>query len=143
VPTQSLGDRARVVIPGGVNSGHRQIPGSADLAITRSSGAHFIDQHARAYVDYHAAFGSPLLGFHAPDVEAAVRAATTGVDLPGVAVTPGEVLEFRCATPSVAAPRRTCPGTPRWVASPRHRPRPADEGRPPSRRQPAREKITP
>lgn len=89
--TQSFGDRARAVIPGGVNSGQRQIPGLTDLVITKSSGARFVDQHGRSYIDYHAAFGPPLLGFHDPDVEAAVREATTGVDLPGVAVTPGEV----------------------------------------------------
>jgi len=59
--------------------------------ITRSSGTRFTDQHGRSYTDYHAAFGPPLLGFHDPDVDAAVRAATNVVDLPGVAVTLGEV----------------------------------------------------
>jgi glutamate-1-semialdehyde 2,1-aminomutase len=88
---QLTGDRARAVIPGGVNSGQRQIPGIADLVITQSSGARFTDEHGRGYTDYHAAFGPPLLGFHDPDVDAAVRAALTGVDLPGVAVTPGEI----------------------------------------------------
>lgn len=88
---QPTGDRARAVIPGGVNSGQRQIPGIADLVITRSSGSRFTDQHGRVYTDYHAAFGPPLLGFHDPDVDAAVRTALTVVDLPGVAVTPGEI----------------------------------------------------
>ena len=88
---QLTGDRARAVIPGGVNSGQRQIPGIPDLVITQSSGARFTDEQGRVYTDYHAAFGPPLLGFHDPDVDAAVRAALTSVDLPGVAVTPGEI----------------------------------------------------
>jgi glutamate-1-semialdehyde 2,1-aminomutase len=91
VSTKSLADRARSVIPGGVNSGQRQIPGLTDLVITSSAGARFVDQHGRAYTDYHAAFGPPLLGHNDPDVTAAVQEAAAGVDLPGVAITPGEV----------------------------------------------------
>jgi glutamate-1-semialdehyde 2,1-aminomutase len=88
---QSLAERARTVIPGGVNSGQRQVPGLTDLVIAASSGAHFVDQSGRRYTDYHAAFGPPLLGFHDPDVDAALFAAMSGPDLPGVAVTAGEV----------------------------------------------------
>lgn len=87
----STADRARAVIPGGVNSGQRQIPGLEDLVIASASGARFVDEHGRSYLDFHAAFGPPLLGFRDPDVEAAVRESTRGVDLHGVAVTAGEV----------------------------------------------------
>jgi glutamate-1-semialdehyde 2,1-aminomutase len=88
---QSWADRARSVIPGGVNSGQRQIPGLTDLVITHSAGSQITDQHGRSYTDYHAAFGPQLLGYHDPDVDAAVVAAMSGPDLAGVAVTPGEV----------------------------------------------------
>jgi glutamate-1-semialdehyde 2,1-aminomutase len=89
--SQSLSDRARMVIPGGVNSGQRQIPGLTDLVIASSAGSRFTDSSGRTYTDYHAAFGPQLLGYHDPDVDAAVRDAMTGPDLPGVAVTPGEI----------------------------------------------------
>jgi glutamate-1-semialdehyde 2,1-aminomutase len=89
--SQSWTDRALAVIPGGVNSGQRQIPGLSDLVIVSSSGSRITDQRGTTYTDYHAAFGPQLLGYHDPDVDAAVRAAQTGPDLVGVAVTPGEV----------------------------------------------------
>lgn len=86
-----LAERARRVIPGGVNSGQRSIPGLADLVITAASGARFTDATGREYVDYHAAFGPPLLGHNDPDVSAAVAEAGRTADLCGVGVTPGEV----------------------------------------------------
>ncbi|MFI6226195.1 aspartate aminotransferase family protein [Micromonospora echinospora] len=87
----SLAERARRVIPGGVNSGQRSIPGLTDLVITRAAGARFWDADGRAYTDYHAAFGPPLLGHNDPDVNAAVAEAGQRLDLCGVAVTEGEV----------------------------------------------------
>ncbi|MEU9338496.1 aspartate aminotransferase family protein [Streptomyces sp. NPDC048290] len=87
----TLADRARRVIPGGVNSGQRSIPGFTDLVITRTSGARFWDQHGREFTDYHAAFGPALLGHNDPDVAAATAAAGTSLALPGVAVTDAEV----------------------------------------------------
>jgi glutamate-1-semialdehyde 2,1-aminomutase len=86
-----LAERARRVIPGGVNSGQRSIPGLADLVITAANGARFTDATGREYVDYHAAFGPPLLGHNDPDVNAAVAEAGRTADLCGVGVTPGEV----------------------------------------------------
>ncbi|MFI6920087.1 aspartate aminotransferase family protein [Nonomuraea spiralis] len=86
-----LAERARQVIPGGVNSGQRSIPGLTDLVITEAAGARFRDSQGREYVDYHAAFGPPLLGHNDPDVSAAVAEAGRTVDLCGVGVTAGEV----------------------------------------------------
>ncbi|NUR86540.1 MAG: aspartate aminotransferase family protein [Nonomuraea sp.] len=86
-----LAERARGVIPGGVNSGQRSIPGLTDLVIAHASGARFRDAQGREFVDYHAAFGPPLLGHNDPDVSAAVAEAGRTVDLCGVGVTPGEV----------------------------------------------------
>ncbi|MGW5673734.1 aspartate aminotransferase family protein [Streptomyces sp. NPDC003860] len=87
----TLAERARRVIPGGVNSGQRSIPGFTDLVITRTRGARFWDQHGREFTDYHAAFGPALLGHNDPDVAAATAAAGAGLALPGVAVTDAEV----------------------------------------------------
>ncbi|WFE61185.1 aspartate aminotransferase family protein [Micromonospora sp. WMMD712] len=84
-------ERARRVIPGGVNSGQRSIPGLTEMVIARASGARFWDADGRQYTDYHAAFGPPLLGHNDPDVNAAVAEAGTRVDLCGVAVTHGEI----------------------------------------------------
>ncbi len=78
-------------MPGGVNSGQRQIPGLEDLIIARTSGATFTDGEGRSYVDFHAAFGPPLLGHNDPDVDAAVTRAQSECDLMGVGVSRGEV----------------------------------------------------
>src|SRR5215831_1208837 len=83
--------RARRVIPGGVNSGQRQIPGLEDLVIVSTSGATFTDDRGRTFTDYHAAFGPPLLGHNDPDVDAAVSATARSVGLMGVGVSEVEV----------------------------------------------------
>ncbi|WP_182903639.1 aspartate aminotransferase family protein [Microbispora sp. H10830] len=90
-PSTSLPERARRVIPGGVNSGQRNVPGLADLVIARAQGATFWDADGRQYTDYHAAFGPPLLGHNDPDVAAAVAEAGRTLDLCGVGVTEGEI----------------------------------------------------
>ena len=64
-----LAARAAAVIPGGVNSGQRRVPGLEDLVVTATSGSTFTDAEGRVYTDYHAAFGPPLLGHNDPDVE--------------------------------------------------------------------------
>ena len=87
-----LAARAAAVIPGGVNSGQRQVAGprgprrSPRRAARRSPTA-----TGRVFTDYHAAFGPPLLGHNDPDVDAAVAAAGRSVDLMGVGVTQVEV----------------------------------------------------
>ncbi|MEU6607312.1 aspartate aminotransferase family protein [Streptomyces shenzhenensis] len=87
----TLAERARRVIPGGVNSGQRSIPGLTDLVIARTEGSRFWDTTGREFTDYHAAFGPPLLGHNDPDVAAAVSTARASIGLTGVAVTEGEV----------------------------------------------------
>ena len=69
-----LAARAARVIPGGVNSGQRRVPGLEELVIAATKGATFTDGKGRTYTDYHAAFGPPLLGHNDPDVDAAVAA---------------------------------------------------------------------
>ena len=86
-----LAERAAGVIPGGVNSGQRRVPGLEDLVVTATAGATFTDAEGHVYTDYHAAFGPPLLGHNDPDVDAAVAAAARSVGLMGVGVTPVEI----------------------------------------------------
>ncbi|WP_020577877.1 aspartate aminotransferase family protein [Actinopolymorpha alba] len=86
-----LAARARAAMPGGVSSGQRSIPGLEDLVISRTDGARFWDADGREYVDFHAAFGPPLLGHNDPDVTLAVISALTRTDLAGVGVTPEEI----------------------------------------------------
>src|SRR5215472_5156880 len=83
-------DRGRSFIPGGVNSGQRQVPGIESLVVTATSGSTFTDAEGRTYTDYHAAFGPPLLGHNDPDVDAAVAEAGRRLDNMGVGVTPIE-----------------------------------------------------
>src|SRR5262245_5729876 len=86
-----LAARASRVIPGGVNSGQRRVPGLEDLVIASTSGATFTDGEGNTYTDYHAAFGPPLLGHNDPDVDAAVASAARTVGLMGIGVTRIEV----------------------------------------------------
>jgi glutamate-1-semialdehyde 2,1-aminomutase len=91
IRARTAAERALAVIPGGVNSGQRRVPGLEDLVVTRTSGATFTDAEGRTFTDYHAAFGPPLLGHNDPDVDAAVAAVAAGVDNMGVGVTPVEI----------------------------------------------------
>ena len=86
-----LAARARSVIPGGVNSGQRQIPGLEHLVVVATEGATFTDADGNVYVDYHAAFGPSLLGHADPEVDEAAARVAQRVDLMGVGVTPGEI----------------------------------------------------
>src|SRR5919204_33098 len=90
-PKSDLAARAAAVIPGGVNSGQRRVPGLEELVIALTSGATFTDGEGNTYTDYHAAFGPPLLGHNDPDVDAAVAATATSVGLMGVGVTQVEI----------------------------------------------------
>jgi glutamate-1-semialdehyde 2,1-aminomutase len=109
-----LAARAAAVIPGGVNSGQRQVPGLEDMVITATSGSTFTDAAGRVFTDYHAAFGPPLLGHNDPDVDAAVAAVGRSVDLMGIGVTRVEVeLAERLVAnvPSLEKVLLTCTGS--------------------------------
>src|SRR6476619_2124017 len=86
-----LAVRASAVIPGGVNSGQRRVPGLEGLIISSTSGSTFTDGTGRTFTDYHSAFGPPLLGHNDADVDAAVAAVGRTVDLMGVGVSQVEV----------------------------------------------------
>ena len=86
-----LHERARAVIPGGVNSGQRQLPGIEDLVIVSAQGATFTDANGTSYTDYHAAFGPQILGHADPDVDRAFAETSRRVDVPGVGITEQEI----------------------------------------------------
>lgn len=87
----TLAERASRVIPGGVNSGQRQVPGLEDLIITGTRGGTITDAGGRTYVDFHAAFGPPILGHCDPDVDRAVAEVGSRLDNPGLGVTDIEI----------------------------------------------------
>ncbi|MEU6841106.1 aspartate aminotransferase family protein [Streptomyces sp. NPDC046716] len=86
-----IAERARTVVPGGVNSGQRSIPGLTDLVVTGTSGARFRTADGREFTDFHSAFGPPLLGHNDPDVARAATEAGARLGHMGVGVTEGEV----------------------------------------------------
>ena len=78
---QTLFDRARELIPGGVNSPVRafRAVGGTPRFVRRAQGASFWDANGKRYVDYIGSWGPMILGHGHPAVlEAVMRAATTG-----------------------------------------------------------------
>ena len=82
-------ERARRVIPGGVNSSNRILPWP--IAVSEAAGAYFTDVEGKRYLDYHAAFGPLILGHNHPRVNAAVRDVTERLDIVGIGVSDIEV----------------------------------------------------
>ncbi|MFZ9233007.1 MAG: glutamate-1-semialdehyde 2,1-aminomutase [Hylemonella sp.] len=72
-------ERARLVIPGGVNSPVRafRAVGGTPRFIQRAQGAHFWDANGRKYIDYIGSWGPMILGHGHPDVVEAVQKAVT------------------------------------------------------------------
>jgi glutamate-1-semialdehyde 2,1-aminomutase len=76
---ETLYERARRVIPGGVNSPVRafRAVGGTPRFFQRAAGAHLWDAEGRRYIDYVGSWGPMLLGHTHPGVVAAVEAAAT------------------------------------------------------------------
>jgi len=74
---EKLYERARRVIPGGVNSPVREFRavGGTPRFFQRAAGAHLWDAEGRRYIDYVGSWGPMLLGHTHPSVVAAVEAA--------------------------------------------------------------------
>jgi glutamate-1-semialdehyde 2,1-aminomutase len=72
-----LFERARRVIPGGVNSPVRafRAVGGTPRFIARGDGAYLFDAEGRRYIDYIGSWGPMILGHRHPAVQAAVHAA--------------------------------------------------------------------
>ena len=79
---QQLFDRARSVIPGGVNSPVRafRAVGGTPRFIVRAQGAYLWDENGQRYIDYIGSWGPMILGHGHPAVlEAVARAARDGL----------------------------------------------------------------
>ncbi|HEX3623294.1 MAG TPA: glutamate-1-semialdehyde 2,1-aminomutase [Acidimicrobiales bacterium] len=74
---QELFDRARAVIPGGVDSPVRSFRsvGGTPYFVARAEGAHVWDVEGRRYTDYVQSWGASILGHAHPKVVEAVRRA--------------------------------------------------------------------
>jgi glutamate-1-semialdehyde 2,1-aminomutase len=77
--SSELFERARRVIPGGVNSPVRAFRGvgGTPLFIKSARGAMLYDADGREYIDYVGSWGPMILGHAHPDIVAAVQAAAT------------------------------------------------------------------
>ena len=111
----ALFDRARAVLPGGVNSPVRAFGsvGGTPPALVSASGAWVTDAEGRAYVDLVASWGPALLGHAHPVVVDAVREAA-GRGLSFGATTPGETElaeEVRARVPIAERVRLVSTGT--------------------------------
>src|ERR1700712_2549033 len=76
-PNEILFERARAVIPGGVNSPVRAFKavGGTPRFIKRAQGAYFWDANDQRYVDYIGSWGPMILGHGHPAVVEAVQKA--------------------------------------------------------------------
>lgn len=81
--------QAAEVIPGGVNSGRRNM--RSNVCMRSANGAYFEDVDGNRYIDYHAAFGPVVLGHSYPALSERVSAAIRERVCFGVATTEPEV----------------------------------------------------
>jgi len=113
--SRALFERARAVIPGGVNSPVRafRAVGGEPVFIARAEGARIYGEDGAAYVDYVGSWGPAILGHAHPDVVRAVQeAAARGLSFG--APTAGEVRfaeAVRELYPSIAMLRTVSSGT--------------------------------
>lgn len=97
--SSKLYEQACRVIPGGVNSAVRNL--LPPLVIKRAEGATLWDADGNEYLDFHGAFGPPLLGHNHPGVRRRVIEALQDGWLPGVGVTELEIQVARKITQHV------------------------------------------
>lgn len=79
--SQAIIEQAQRYIPGGVSSANRLV--EPNLVFTRAQGAYIFDAEGKRYIDYHAAFGPPLLGHCNPEVNQRVVEAIAQIDVTG------------------------------------------------------------
>jgi len=80
---------AKEVIPGGVNTSIRAV--GKPLVFTKAYGSRIVDADENEYIDYHAAFGPPILGHCHPKVNQRVFEALGTIDLVGAGTTDREI----------------------------------------------------
>jgi len=112
---EALFDRARQVIPGGVNSPVRAFGsvGGTPRFIASASGAYVTDSNNQQYIDYVGSWGPMLLGHAHPDVIAAVqKAASSGLSFGAPTELETEMAELICqCVPSIDSVRLCSSGT--------------------------------
>lgn len=115
VTNQSLYDRARKVLPGGVNSPVRAFlsVGGTPYFVERGSGATVRDSEGNEYLDYVQSYGASILGHADPAVVAAVtEAAAAGTTYGAPTRREVELAELVCEwVPGVEMIRMTSSGT--------------------------------
>jgi len=100
----SLLDEAKRFLPGGVTSANRSVV--PQLVFTKSRGSRIWDADGYEYIDYHAAFGPPILGHNHPKVNAAVRSAIDNLDLVGAGAVELEIETARKISVHVPSARK-------------------------------------
>ena len=115
VDPDALFERARRVIPGGVNSPVRAFGsvGGTPRFVRRAKGAHVHDSEGRRYIDYVGSWGPMLLGHAHPEVIAAVQvAAENGLSFGAPTGLEIDMAERICAlVPSIESVRMCSSGT--------------------------------
>jgi glutamate-1-semialdehyde 2,1-aminomutase len=87
--SQAIYEEARQYIPGGVSSGNRLV--EPNLVFSRAQGAYLYDADGNKYIDYHGAFGPPILGHCHPELTRRVGEMVNQIDLVGVGTNELEV----------------------------------------------------
>lgn len=112
---ENLFDRARKVIPGGVNSPVRAFGsvGGTPRFIASAKGAYITDSDGQSYVDYIGSWGPMLLGHAHPDViDAVQKAATHGLSFGAPTEMETQMAELLCSiVPSIESVRMVSSGT--------------------------------
>ncbi len=112
---ESLFDRARRVIPGGVNSPVRAFGsvGGTPRFIASASGAYVTDSNNQQYIDYVGSWGPMLLGHAHPEVIQAVqKAAVNGLSFGAPTELETHMAELICqCVPSIESVRMVSSGT--------------------------------
>ncbi|QBD76472.1 aspartate aminotransferase family protein [Ktedonosporobacter rubrisoli] len=80
--SQAIIELAQRSIPGGVSSANRLV--EPNLVFTCAQGAYIFDAEGKRYIDYHAAFGPPLLGHCNQEVNQRVIETLSQIDVVGV-----------------------------------------------------------
>jgi len=119
--SKQLFDRAKEVIPGGVNSPVRAFKavGGDPLFIAKGAGSHLVDVDGHEYIDYVGSWGPLILGHCHPEVmEALAKVLETGTSYGAPTEREIELAELICeAFPSIEKVRLTNSGTESTMAA--------------------------
>ena len=112
---ENLFERARQVIPGGVNSPVRAFGsvGGTPRFIASASGAYITDSNQQRYIDYVGSWGPMLLGHAHPQViDAVQKAAASGLSFGAPTELETQMAELLCdIVPSIESVRMVSSGT--------------------------------